>query len=121
AFDNRLDDQVAVVEGLERRRACDVPQGRVSRSFSHLSLLNTSVEKLADPRQPVLEHAFVDLTNNRTVTGCRANLSNARPHEATSEDADSAYGHAGHSSGRRTSCLSLLHMTKKEPDYVLCA
>ena len=86
-LDNRLDDEVAVLEIVEARRALQIAERLVARVRRDLSLVDAVGQELLDPPQPLLEKGLLDLADDRLVAGLRRDLRDAGAHEAAAEDA----------------------------------
>src|SRR5262245_311739 len=92
-LDDRLDDEIAIVQVVEPRRACEIPERPVPLLGGDLALLDAPGEELLDPAHPLLEESVLDLANDRLVARRRADLRDSRPHQAAAQHADCSYRH----------------------------
>ena len=88
-LDDRLDDQIAVLQRVERRRARQVAERRVARlRRSTLPLATPSSRNFLMRPRPLSQQRLVHLADDRLVAGGRAHLRDARAHQAAAEHAD---------------------------------
>jgi hypothetical protein len=66
-LDDGFNDQIAVLQILELRRAAQVAERFVLLFNRDLALLDAPREKLLDAAEALLERAFLDLANDRLI------------------------------------------------------
>ena len=87
-LDDRLDDEVAVLQALERRRAARGSPSVVSRVPAATLPLPRLVQELLDPADALVERDVVDLADDRLVAGRRADLRDTGSHQPAAEHAN---------------------------------
>src|SRR5205823_10648871 len=88
-LDDRLDDDVAAGQVVERSGPLQPRQSGVAIFSRELSLLDELAEAFADAADAFVEKLLLDFADHRFVARLRSRLRDARAHEAAAEDSDS--------------------------------
>jgi hypothetical protein len=86
-LDDRLDNQVAVLQVLEPGRSSQVPENFVLFLDGDLALLDTAGQELLDATHPFLQEPVLDFTDDRLVARRRAHLRDSRTHQPATQHA----------------------------------
>src|SRR5258708_7686352 len=94
-FDDRLDDEVAILQVGEAGRSFEVGQDLVHLRLGHLAALDAFGEETADAVHALLEGLVADLANDHGMALLGAYLGDAGAHEPAADDADRLNRHPG--------------------------
>ena len=86
-LDDRLDDQIAACQVIERGGALQVSERRVPGLLRHLSPGHAVAQELVDTAQAFLQERVFDLAHDRPVTRLRRHLRDTGAHEAAPQNA----------------------------------
>src|SRR6266850_1513875 len=92
-LDDRLDDQVAILEVGERGRAAKPSARRLRVVFGRSAALDETSERSVDALEALVDERLVDLAHERIEARLRADLRDARTHLTEADDADALNSH----------------------------
>ena len=86
-LDDRFDDDVAVLEVGDARRAGQVAERRGLRLLGHLAFADSVRQEFPDAAETRLQGAVIHFADDRLVACARGDLRDSRSHQAASDDA----------------------------------
>ena len=92
-LDNRLDDEVARSQRVERRGAGEVAERRVALIGGDFALRDAVLEEPLHPTETLVQRDLVDLAHDGLVAGGGGHLRDTGAHQPTPEHADRLYRH----------------------------
>src|SRR5207247_10809452 len=91
--DDRVDDQVAILELGQRGRAAKPLARRLGVVFSRAAAFHQTGERTGDALEALVHERLIDLADERVEARLCADLRDARTHLTEADDADPLYGH----------------------------